>query len=430
MFKNPTAVVETTRGRVDFEFNLGTGRSKSIVTTEAGTIVKNKYYSGVSTVEVIEKPAQSFQFITYIAGSPYDAVVALEKTYTISGTTYTASTEEYLYLHRDYQGTILAISGNAGVIKERRQFDPWGVLKKYYKGNVETPPSGVGGLDFEFLTDRGYTGHEHFFSVGIIHMNGRIYDPVLRTFLSADPLISRPNDSQNYNRYAYAMNNPLLYVDYDGYEPITIGTAILIAAIIGGTTYTAVALYNGNFTWGGLAKSIVVGAATGAVTFGVGQLAGSIFTNSASGFWQGAYQGAVIGAITGVGGAAANAIFNGENLTLKTLIKGAIVGGAIGAVVGGIQGGLRAQEEGLTFWKGEKWYEIKIGSGRLFNSIPAVDDFSSPKWNVDQSLNISQTNQNGQWDCTVACKQSVDNPHWRSFIHNSGARLHRVPTYI
>tara|TARA_B110000879_G_scaffold181162_1_gene238320 strand:- start:12 stop:449 length:438 start_codon:yes stop_codon:yes gene_type:complete len=36
------------------------------------------------------------------------------------------------------------------------------------------------------ITTRGFTGHEMVDSVGIIHMNGRIYDPKLGQFLQAD----------------------------------------------------------------------------------------------------------------------------------------------------------------------------------------------------------------------------------------------------
>lgn len=32
-------------------------------------------------------------------------------------------------------------------------------------------------------TPRGFTGHEHLDGVGLIHMNGRVYDPVLGRFL-------------------------------------------------------------------------------------------------------------------------------------------------------------------------------------------------------------------------------------------------------
>ena len=45
-------------------------------------------------------------------------------------------------------------------------------------------------------TDRGYTGHLHADGVGLIHMNGRMYDPILARFISADPLIQSPNNLQ------------------------------------------------------------------------------------------------------------------------------------------------------------------------------------------------------------------------------------------
>ena len=53
--------------------------------------------------------------------------------------------------------------------------------------------------------------------LGIIHMNGRIYDPTLGRFLQADPHIQAPMNSQNYNRYSYVLNNPMSYTDPSGY---------------------------------------------------------------------------------------------------------------------------------------------------------------------------------------------------------------------
>jgi hypothetical protein len=47
-------------------------------------------------------------------------------------------------------------------------------------------------------------------------MNGRLYDPVVGRFLSPDPFIADPSFSQSYNRYAYALNNPLKYIDPSG----------------------------------------------------------------------------------------------------------------------------------------------------------------------------------------------------------------------
>ena len=34
-------------------------------------------------------------------------------------------------------------------------------------------------INHQLLIDRGYTSYEHFSEVGIIHMNGRLYDPPL-----------------------------------------------------------------------------------------------------------------------------------------------------------------------------------------------------------------------------------------------------------
>ena len=48
-------------------------------------------------------------------------------------------------------------------------------------------------------------------------MNGRIYDPLLGRFLSADTVVQYPGDLQNYNRYSYVNNNPLTYRDPSGH---------------------------------------------------------------------------------------------------------------------------------------------------------------------------------------------------------------------
>nr|WP_277347458.1 RHS repeat-associated core domain-containing protein [Wenzhouxiangella sp. XN79A] len=48
------------------------------------------------------------------------------------------------------------------------------------------------------LTPRGFTGHEHLDRHGLIHMNGRVYDPRLGRFLQADPFVE---DTGTLNRY-------------------------------------------------------------------------------------------------------------------------------------------------------------------------------------------------------------------------------------
>ncbi len=176
-----------------------------------------------------------------------------------------------------------------------------------------------------------------------------------------DNFVQQPENTQNYNRYAYVLNNPLRYTDPSG-ELIL--EAIIIGALISAATYTVTVLTSGqSFSWQGLATATFIGAASAAVTFGIGSAAGSMFTKVATGFWQGAVQGAIVGAITGAGGAIVNGIFNGGNITLKEVLGGALIGGAIGAVAGGIKGGLKAQKDGLSFWKG-------IGSKTIAITLP------------------------------------------------------------
>ena len=66
-------------------------------------------------------------------------------------------------------------------------------------------------------TARGYTGHEHLERTGLIHMNGRVYYPVLGRFLSPDPVVADATYSQSWNAYSYALNSPLSFSDPSGH---------------------------------------------------------------------------------------------------------------------------------------------------------------------------------------------------------------------
>src|SRR5262245_19652832 len=69
-------------------------------------------------------------------------------------------------------------------------------------------------------TRHGFTGHEHDPN-GLINMRGRMYDPTLGRFLTADPIVTAPGFSQSWNRYSYVMNSPFAFTDPTGFEPYT-----------------------------------------------------------------------------------------------------------------------------------------------------------------------------------------------------------------
>ncbi len=115
------------------------------------------------------------------------------------------------YLHRDALGSIDTITDGQSNIVERMSYEPFGARR----GGDWRADTGLPIIPA--YTNRGFTGHEHVDEMDLIHMNGRVYDPTLGRFLSADPHVQSPYNSQSYNRYSYVLNNPLKYTDPSGY---------------------------------------------------------------------------------------------------------------------------------------------------------------------------------------------------------------------
>lgn len=118
------------------------------------------------------------------------------------------------YFHKDALGSVTAITDQRANIIAQYRYSPFG---EQIEVPVADPLGGAYSTGLEPITTRGYTGHEHLAALNLIHMNGRVYDPVLARFLSADPNIQAPNNGQNYNRYSYVLNNPLKYSDPSGF---------------------------------------------------------------------------------------------------------------------------------------------------------------------------------------------------------------------
>ena len=110
-------------------------------------------------------------------------------------------TTETRYLLRNALHSVEAVLNSQGQLLERLSYDTW--------GKPDATPQ---------YTTRSYTGQEYLPTLGLLHLNGRVYDPDLGRFLSADPLVQAPDFSQSYNRYSYVWNNPVSAWDPSGYE--------------------------------------------------------------------------------------------------------------------------------------------------------------------------------------------------------------------
>lgn len=121
------------------------------------------------------------------------------------------SVSKVYYTHKDRQGSVMAITDEAGVLSEPMAYDSWG--KRRERTGPATPDNLDGVLD-----NKGYTGHEMLDKLDLVHMNGRVYDPLVARFISADSLIQDPEHSQSYNRYTYVWNNPTNFTDPTGFN--------------------------------------------------------------------------------------------------------------------------------------------------------------------------------------------------------------------
>lgn len=220
-----------------------------------------KYYSEDGSYEVvIDNTTGKEKHVIYIGGTPYEANIVYLKN-------FTESNGSYNFLHKDYLGSILAITNEEGNIKEQRHFDAWGNLTHFKVDGID---KNVNDFNTLSLIDRGYTSHEHFTEVGIIHMNGRLYDPLLRRFLNADENIQDPENTQVYNKYAYVVNNPLIYADVSGEDfglSLILATAVAVFVAIGTDYYL-----NRPVNIGNMVQSVIMAAISAGISYGIGEI--------------------------------------------------------------------------------------------------------------------------------------------------------------
>lgn len=183
-----------------FTYN-GEGNRVKMNLKKNNQVQLNKYYWG--NQYEFETGVAGSKEILYLGGDAYSAAAVYVKEGSGAWVVY--------YLCGDYLGNITHIVNSSGVVKQELSYDVWGRLRN----PVNQALYAVGTEPVLFL-GRGYTGHEHLTAFGLINMNARLYDPVIGRFLSPDPRLQNPYSSQNYNRYSYCLNNPLVYTDPNG----------------------------------------------------------------------------------------------------------------------------------------------------------------------------------------------------------------------
>ena len=205
-FNLPTVLQATVNGSTyqsQFSYGPAHQRWKQIGTYTNGT--ETTLYVG----GLLEKVTSTFTGLTYWrhyvpTPSGLTAIVSRNS----NNSTWTT------FALSDHLGSSDALLDWAGAFKVRESFDAFGA-RRGSDWTITTPPDWNGIAD---TTRRGYTFHEMLDNIGLIHMNGRVYDPTVGRFLSVDPLIPDLADSQSVNPYSYVGNRPLSFTDPSGYD--------------------------------------------------------------------------------------------------------------------------------------------------------------------------------------------------------------------
>jgi len=204
----------------------------------------------------------------------------------------------------------------AGLLEQKLSFGPWGQRRDASNWEEVEPVSSVLtmidlGPSFDVSrTTRGFTGHEMVDSVGIVHMNGRIYDPFLGRFLQTDNYVQ-----ESHNRYSYVWNNPLNATDPSGEFVFTLIAMAIVAGVEGIKLYAMMAI----FAVAGTLDALMAGA------------------DLSDAFLSGVISGLSAGAFSGVGNVLGGKL--GEKLGKYLLTVKVLAHGAIGGITSVLQGG-------------------------------------------------------------------------------------------
>lgn len=138
---------------------------------------------------------------------------------TLAGTAPAATasgTRQPHYLLEDHLGSSIVVVDQAQTVLQRMSYDAWG-RRRNADGSDDA--GALWGTLKNNEDHSGYTGHEHLDQLALVHMNARLYDPLIGRHTSADPTVPDPEDQQALNRYSYVLNNALVFVDPTGLGP-------------------------------------------------------------------------------------------------------------------------------------------------------------------------------------------------------------------
>ncbi len=149
----------------------------------------------------------------------YDAFGRLAAEYT-TATLY--DTPGTYYRTTDHLGSTRLVTDEAGAVKQRRDYFPFGEeIEDTLSGRGAVEDGGVGTYNASLSLRQQFTGHERDEETGLDDMKARKYQPCLARFLSVDPANAGAAlwIPQSWNAYSYVNGRPMVYNDPSGRCP-------------------------------------------------------------------------------------------------------------------------------------------------------------------------------------------------------------------
>ena len=302
------------------------------------------------------------------------------------------------YVHSDHLGSVDAITDSTSAVTQQMSFDAFGLRRD--PGNWSYDLSAAQIASLKGVTDRGFTYQEQLDNVQLVHMNGRVYDPTIGRFISADPVVGG-------DRYGYVDDNPLSRADPSGYcwagcfwqpnaplKALNNMSNLEVFALTGWMPWDHAAINHSAYELEHNQKIQLVVAIALSVETGGASLA-YFEAMGADAFWAGVAEGAVAGGTF----SATMGTLNGESprmvidQTLRGAATGALSAGllygansltsaannnfAVGLVSHGVAGGLASVASGGSFNKGFELGGLAYSSYTLYQHMVNGE---APSW--------------------------------------------------
>jgi len=148
------------------------------------------------------------QTIKYVGSLYEDTGTRSTKHIFLGGTEVASITNgQLIYYHADHLGGTNVTTSSTGTKKELCEYLPFGGFSRHEKYGTSNEVAWF-----------YFTGKKLDEETGLYYYGARYYNPSLGRFITPDTVVQAASNPQTFNRYTYCNNNPVNFVDPDGYS--------------------------------------------------------------------------------------------------------------------------------------------------------------------------------------------------------------------